>query len=184
MADIAASAVIGSVAGIAECTVNQPLIYFKNCLQTKTPISFKPTTLYRGYTTNIATLAPITAIQVSMTHAAQKVLFPRKKGDGPAPLWQTMIAASIAGAGSGLIGGPSEAVILQQQKTGASSMDTLRRMWSERGLRGLFRGTQHCCLRDAGFTVGFSALGPYLTEQCVASPHFNEFTGSLVGGII
>jgi len=37
MGDVVASTVIGAISGIAEVTVNQPLIFVKNALQTVCP---------------------------------------------------------------------------------------------------------------------------------------------------
>lgn len=187
MADIVASACIGATAGIAEVSFNQPLIYFKNCLQTKTPIQLKPSVLYRGYGTNVATVAPITSLQVAMSAFMYKTLFAKGNRDNNITtphLYQTALASTIAGAISGVVAGPSETVILQQQRTGASAIDTMKKMYAENGLRALFRGTQPAMIRDGLFSCGFIAVVPFLTDCLHQYSMFNDFTAPLAGGLI
>ena len=50
-------------------------------------------------------------------------------------------SAAAAGACSAIISGPAELVMIQQQKHGGGLGETAARLFRERGLAGMFRGT-------------------------------------------
>lgn len=169
---------IGAIAGVLEVTVNQPLIFFKNALQTKMAIPKNPLTWYRGYAVNAGSLAPITAIQVAASGLYYDLLFAPKvspttsssaavsaAATASPSLFANATSAMLAGMTSGLVSGPAESVILQQQFTGANAVDTLKRMAAEAGARSVYRGTSYAMFRDGVFTAGFMALGPFLSRS-------------------
>lgn len=87
-----------------------------------------------------------------------------------------------AGAMSGLLSGPSESIILQQQATGRGAMETVKSMSAQAGAKSIFRGTPLAMMRDGGFTAGFMALGPFLVNT-FASHGQSEIVSRLFGGI-
>ncbi len=62
-----------------------------------------------------------------------------------------------AGALSGLISGPSESVIVHQQKTGLGAGAAFSEMKKKAGIAGIYRGTSFAMFRDGLFTAGFMA---------------------------
>jgi len=178
--DVVVDAGIGAVAGMAEVTVNQPLIYFKNSIQTGAKIASNPAVWYRGYLTNVGTLAPITAIQVSATTILSNVLF--GKAPSQANDAEKSISAVGAGALSGLISGPSESIILHQQRTGEGTFAALKSIRSDAGWKGVFRGTSYAMFRDGLFTAGFMAGAPMLVKRLRDDYNLSEPTARLAGG--
>jgi hypothetical protein len=87
-----------------------------------------------------------------------------------------------AGGCCGLIAGPSETIILKQQAAGTGALATLRSVLSEGGIRALYRGTQFAMMRDAGFTAGFMALGPFATDMLHKNGQ-SELVSRLAGGM-
>jgi hypothetical protein len=83
----------------------------------------------------------------------------------PSTLIENATSAMLAGMTSGLVSGPAESVILQQQFTGASAIPTFKRMAGEAGALSVYRGTPYAMFRDGVFTAGFMALGPFLSAQ-------------------
>src|SRR5436190_10183532 len=70
---VALNIAVGSIAGVAEVIVDQPLIYFKNMLQQGSKISLRPKVLYRGFGVNVACMAPTTAIQIAANKALKTI---------------------------------------------------------------------------------------------------------------
>jgi len=81
---------------------------------------------------------------------------------------QKVASASVAGACSGLVAGPSELVMLAQQQNGASLLKATKAVFAAHGLRGLLRGVGPTMVRDGGFAAGYLGLKPVLHEKLKA----------------
>jgi len=153
------NAAIGIVAAGAEIAIDQPLIYFKNMMQSKRPINWKmPAAWYRGAGAGIASLAPTTAIQVAVNGMLND------KADNNSSTLRQMMNAWCAGAMSAVVSSPSEALIFHQQAGGKNAFQTMKHLWQEHGTRCLYRGMLATAIRDGGFACGFLALGPAAKE--------------------
>lgn len=115
---------------------------------------------------NVASLAPITAVQVSCSQIFRSLLF-NNRDDYVAKA----TSAFSAGAVSGLISGPSECIIVNQQATGMGVGGTFSSIYKAAGLSGIIRGSIFAMLRDASFTAGYVALAPIAAEAL-----YNEMT--------
>uniref|UniRef100_A0A146LB89 Citrate transport protein n=2 Tax=Lygus hesperus TaxID=30085 RepID=A0A146LB89_LYGHE len=151
------SIVAGSLSGTLEASVNQPLIYIKNCIQLNKPVRVNPLYWYRGYVANVGSLAPATVIQVTLSHLLLSHVFHKDMSRR-----NVVTSAFTAGAISGMITGPAESVIVNQQLHGNTILHTLRTIYTDAGLRGIFRGTPYVMFRDGSYTAGYIALAPML----------------------
>ncbi|KAK9916384.1 hypothetical protein WJX75_002075 [Coccomyxa subellipsoidea] len=147
---------IGGVAGVSEVLIMQPTIAIKNALQEGRPIPWHPRALYRGLAVNAASIAPITAIQFG-THR----LLERALGKDISELGKVGAAAG-AGAASALVGCPAELLMIQQQKTGQRLLTEARRIVSELGALGLYRGLTATTIRESVYTGSYLGLCPVL----------------------
>ncbi|EIE26829.1 mitochondrial carrier [Coccomyxa subellipsoidea C-169] len=86
---------------------------------------------------NAASIAPITAIQVSG-------------------------AAAGAGAASALVGCPAELLMIQQQKSGRPLLAEARRIVFQLGTLGLYRGLTAMTIRESVYTGSYLGLCPVL----------------------
>ena len=87
-----------------------------------------------------------------------------------------------AGAISGLISGPSESVIIQQQRTGKGAGATFSSMRQAAGVSGILRGTPFAMFRDGLFTAGFLAVAPLLAQQA-RDQGLSEVPARLAGSV-
>lgn len=165
---LAENIAIGSAAGIAEVTIDQPLMYFKNMIQQGKPIYDNSQSWYhnlrvwyRGYAVNAGSMAPITAIQVAATQAIQEQIAPA----GEASSTQRIGAATAGGMISALVSSPSELVILHKQNDGGSTMQTIRAIVAHKNHLNIMRGVMPTAGRDGGFTAGYMGLAPVIKEQ-------------------
>jgi len=148
---------IGVAAAAAEITIDQPLVYWKNMIQSGKRIDWaRPQAFYRGAGVNLASLAPTTAIQVAINGLLNDI-------QAHYPLRQ-MVNAWLAGAMSAIVSSPSEALILHQQMSGKNAFETAKNLWKQFGKTCLTRGILPTCIRDGGFACGFLALGPAAKE--------------------
>lgn len=182
------NSLIGASAGACEVTiVGQMLQAIKNRLQAGTHTSASDVTnktvmsllkqLYKGYGVNVASMAPITAIQVG----TNGLLSPYLNGSDT----QKTGAAFIAGATSALASSPADMLVIQQ---GHVVKDTLSRTLKEifdihnplsySNLKKLFRGLTPTAIRDGGFTIGYITLGDILKR------YLGIDTGSHLGDAI
>jgi predicted MFS family arabinose efflux permease len=153
---------IGSVAGITEVLINQPLIYVKNTLQQRKKIIFHPSIWYRGFGVNIACMVPTTAVQISTNKVLEDVFC-------DASVKAAMLRSLSAGALSALVSNPIELVILHQQNDGKAAYPTIKNLTARQGLSGLYRGLSPKMLRDGLFGVGFLSMYPLLESKIRAT---------------
>lgn len=69
---------VGATAGAIEITIQQPTIALKNAMQTGAPLPRSIPALYRGLGVNVVSIAPITAVQFSLTAALTAVVLSRR----------------------------------------------------------------------------------------------------------
>jgi hypothetical protein len=116
MPDFIRETMLGAVAGCVEVSCMQPTIAIKNAVQEGRAVSFTPTALYRGYFVNLATVAPMTAVQFGATggytqaFAALTERLPRGE--------ERVACAAMGGATAALVGAPAELIVIQQQRAG------------------------------------------------------------------
>jgi hypothetical protein len=178
MHDTAKNITIGSLTGIAEVTVNQPLVYVKNALQQGNRLV--PQHCYRGYSVNAASSAPITAVQVAANGILQKVFARDKQQLSDA---QKTAASFGAGALSALISSPCELLMMHQQTTGKSIEHTVRQLLESRGITGFTRGLVPTALRDGGFTIGYLSLAKKIQQQLLTRMD-SKTCAALAAGVV
>ncbi|KAF0717287.1 Aste57867_2384 [Aphanomyces stellatus] len=151
-------AVIGSLSGMFEVLCQQPLVYFKNCIQQNQPISFRPSVLYRGVGIMCGSIAPVSAVQFAVDGVLATYVETRTDA--------TRIGtAAFAGVCSSLLSSPAELVMTLQQHTGHAMVCTTQDIWRTHGLPGLYRGLPLTMLRETVWCACFLALGPAFGEK-------------------
>ena len=116
------NAVIGIAGGCIEVCYGQPMLYAKNASQQGLPLTLNPRVLYRGFVVSVTNMAGLTGIQFPLTGAVTKVITggaDRAVSDG-----EKVAAGFIGGGLSGLLCGPAELVMVQQQRFGGSLVST------------------------------------------------------------
>ncbi|CAI5965223.1 unnamed protein product [Closterium sp. NIES-64] len=112
----AVSTAIGGLAGVIEVLLQQPLVTWKNAVQDMRPVPLHPRLLYRGVAVNAASIAPINGFQFGANTFLEEWLAARGQLNDTTRTG----AATAAGAMSGIITGPAELLMIQQQKWGGS----------------------------------------------------------------
>ena len=114
--------------------------------------------LYRGLKPNLIGVTPEKAIKLTLNDVFREY-FTEKNGDGKIKLWQEMISGAGAGFFQVAATNPMEIVKLRMQLQGESGAKlTALNTIQDLGLRGLYKGTAACWLRDVPFSIVFFPL--------------------------
>lgn len=169
----------GSVAGVLEVAVDQPLVTIKNDLQRGKQPSFRPAHLYRGFGVNAGSMMPITAMQMGAFELFKHGLQDENRQNLSDS--KKLFAATGAGALSAAASGPSELLMVQQQKNKATLRKTFSGVKKNYGTRVFARGMTSAAFRDGGFTGGYLAGGPALSNK-FADAGLSEPLATVAGG--
>eukprot|EP01024_Parvocaulis_polyphysoides_P001288 TRINITY_DN10349_c3_g1_i3.p1 TRINITY_DN10349_c3_g1~~TRINITY_DN10349_c3_g1_i3.p1 ORF type:complete len:313 (-),score=2.63 TRINITY_DN10349_c3_g1_i3:931-1743(-) len=153
---------IGAACGITEITLMQPTVAFKNALQEGRSIPLNPIQWYRGYMMNLVSITPTIAMQFSANYLYEK-LYRGFYGKAPTELGTIMIAA-CAGATSAVVIGPTELVVIQQQRHFRNLSIMLPHLWKNYGASWMMRGIDATVCREAIYCGGYLGLAPVLKQ--------------------
>lgn len=178
------SIAIGSVSGMTEVMVDQPLITIKNYLierrtnpDAKVPCTIKD--FYRGFNANMLGMVPTTAMQM-LAYDKVNSLFEEEEKTS----YQSWAAVSASGVAGAIPASPIELVIIRQNKDQIPLSKALKSIVQEHGVSKLVgRGFVATALRDTGFTKGMLEGHPWAKEQLVTSfPSIPNSAASLIAG--
>lgn len=159
------NATVGMTVGVIEVLLLQPFNYCKNMIQQGQPLSADPRKLYRGVGANAVNMGSCTMIQFSVGGSLKKYI---SGPDGKQQLkpMEEMGTGIAAGVVSALVGCPLELIMIQQQRKGLNTIDTLKGI----GLGPtIFRGFIGAAVREGLWTCGYFSIPPivrkYLRES-------------------
>ncbi|KAJ8604052.1 hypothetical protein CTAYLR_001733 [Chrysophaeum taylorii] len=170
---------VGSVAGAIEAAATQPLTYLKNTVQQRLRVSADPRIVYRGTLASCCADASLIGSQFVLCGSLQKLMVNHQTRT--LSFFEEIICALGAGAASGLPCCALELTMIQQQRYGGSTMDTLRSLLAARG-GGLFRGLGPSAAREAVFAAGYLGLSPQMDR--LLPPTWATALSSLFSGLI
>jgi solute carrier family 25 (mitochondrial aspartate/glutamate transporter), member 12/13 len=121
--------------------------------------------LYQGIKPNLIGVAPEKSIKLSLNETFREY-FTKSNGDGKIRLHQEILSGGGAGFFQVAATNPMEITKLRMQLAGESGKKlTATNVISELGLRGLYRGTAACWLRDVPFSFIFFPLNAHLKRM-------------------
>jgi hypothetical protein len=178
---------LGVSAGTIEVSLLQPMLYCKNATQQGLPLTLNPRILYRGVGMSIINMSVITGAQFPLTGLCTKLVTggePRKLSSA-----EKILTGFMGGAISGFLCAPMELVMIQQQRHGESLVHQTRRILTNYGVTGLFRGLFTACGREGLFTAGYLGIGPVFADKLrdegyIANHKAASFVGAAGAGCI
>ena len=176
------NALLGIAAGSIEVCCQQPMLYLKNASQQGLPMTLDPRILYRGLFASVANMGILTGIQFPLTGLVSQAF---TGGVDRRLSSREMVASGFCGGLiSGLVCGPMELIMIQQQRFGTSIMSTPGRVMAQGGGGGaLLRGVTTACGREGLFTAGYLGLAPALSRQLVDDGVLGEGAADVAGAI-
>jgi hypothetical protein len=128
----------------------QPFNYCKNMVQQHQPISFNPMVMYRGVGANAVNMGSCTMIQFVTGGRFKQMLL-----DGQVrrlSLKEEMMCGIGGGSISALVGSPLELIMIQQQRKGLSTVNTIKDI--TKNPMNVARGFTGAMIREALWTCG------------------------------
>lgn len=142
-------------------TCFQSLNYLKNASQQKLPLTMNPRVLYRGYPSNLVNMTSATVWQFVVMGSVQQLLL---NGENRSLTdTENLISGMAAGMSSGLLCGPAELVMIQQQRKGGSIQAAAGHI----GVSRMFRGLGCCAVREGLWSVGYLSLPTIVRTKLV-----------------
>lgn len=173
-------ATAGSAAAIAEVVVNHPFWTMKTRMQTGEPFTMKPNVLYRGFKLNVASMIPITVVQMWAYSVFQSQEFAAIQNP-----WSMAACAFSAGAIPAVFACPVEMVMTHMKKD--DKFSTIARMLMKQGgIQRLYAGFMMTAMRDGVFTIGYMVapdfIKPKLQPYC-ETDESAAFWSKVVAGV-
>lgn len=172
----------GSLIGAAEVAIDHPLWVIKTRMQNKEKFTLSPRILYRGITANMASMMPITAIQVAATNVLEATFFPVTQNNKPQvnSELQNIACAFVGGAASASVSTGTELVMAHM--TPKRGFLQTAKWFNTMGFRRLNTGFVGTATRDGIFTIGFMKA-PILVEKQLVNlfPNHRKVSSAISG---
>ncbi len=144
-----------SAAACIELSVGHPLWTIKVGLQKGLPFTLSPSVLYRGVLGNLASMIPITVMQLASKNVIKNTVFSDSKQSSA---FQNVASAAGGGAFAATLACPVEMVMTNMKEGGPGFVSTTHSLMNQGGVGRLYSGFIMTALRDGCFLVGFAAL--------------------------
>eukprot|EP00483_Globobulimina_turgida_P012323 UN12346 len=174
----AQNAAVGMLVGTIEVCIDQPFLYWKNAAQQHLPFTLNPKLMYRGLLASVSNMAALTAIQFFGTGVIKRAIVGNQ--DRALTSSETLLSAFAGGAISGIVCGPLELTMIQQQRFGGNIIGTPLHIIKETGVSGMLRGVLPAITREGIFTCGYLGVTPLLERKISQNERFNALPTPLV----
>lgn len=155
------NATVGMTVGVIEVMCLQPFNYAKNMVQQGMPLSADPRKLYRGVGANCINMGSCTMLQFAVGGALKKAV----KGENttrPLKIYEEMGCGITAGIISATVGSPLELVMIQQQRKGGGSLETVKSIANPSNIG---RGFIGAAVREGLWTCGYLSIPPIVRSN-------------------
>lgn len=174
----------GGLGGALEVLVDHPLWTLKTRLQDpsipkESKIKLNPRILYRGLGPNMASMMPITGLQIGAAQAVKSVIENTNVDKEISELCD-LFSSAMGGFVSATVSSPTE-LTMSRQTEHRGFYATMKDMIRRDGFRSLGRGFWGTANRDAIFTSTYLFGVPYIKNKL--KPHISDEAATLVGGV-
>ena len=169
--DYLLNSLIGTIAGVIEVTLLQPLVYFKNTTQQgKLHLTFNPSIIYRGVYMSMFNMSMMTGIQVPLSRLISTKIFNNN----------ILPASIIGGYLSGYFCSPVELIIIQQQKHGYNMIKTSKYIINKYSVLKLLKGSYSGCFRESIFAFGYLGIAPKVSSYLINERKLSSYYTKLI----
>lgn len=158
-------AIIGAAVGSAEMAIMRPAVFWKTELQQNRfslSRAVNPSYCYRGLPLAVVSIAPITCIQYGATSFFSSCFKAWRGSESQVRDTDKILASVMAGVASALVQSPTQLVEVNQSNHGSSMFATARKIVSQNGILGLWRGYSMGATREGIFCSSYIAINPLI----------------------
>lgn len=155
------NASVGAAVGTIEVLCLQSLNYCKNMMQQGQPISLDPRKMYRGVGANCVNMGSCTMIQFAVGGSLKNMVL----GEQPTrqlKAHEEMLCGISAGVISAPVGSPLELIMIQQQRKGGNTLETMKSIASP---NTVMRGFAGAAVREGLWTCGYLSIPPIVRRN-------------------
>lgn len=160
------NATVGMTVGCIEVLCLQPFNYAKNMVQQGQPLTMDPRKLYRGVGANCVNMGSCTMIQFASGGALKKAITGGDPIARPLKAYEEMGCGIAAGMLSATVGSPLELIMIQQQRKGGNTLDTLKSIANPSNIG---RGFIGAAVREGLWTCGYLSIPPIVRSNLMTS---------------
>lgn len=154
------NATVGMTVGVIEVLCLQPFNYCKNMMQQGMPLSADPRKLYRGVGANAVNMGSCTMIQFAAGGSLKKLVLGGEQRT--LKMHEEMGTGVVAGALSALVGSPLELIMIQQQRKGGGTVETVKSIANP---KNCLRGFMGMAVREGLWTCGYLSIPPIVRRN-------------------
>jgi len=154
------NATVGMTVGVIEVLCLQPFNYCKNMMQQGQPLSSDPRVLYRGVGANAINMGSCTMIQFAVGGSLKKMVLGGEQRQMKA--YEEMGTGITAGVISALAATPLELIMIQQQRTGGGTAETIKSIAKP---DKIMRGFMGAAVREGLWTCGYLSIPPIVRRN-------------------
>ncbi len=175
------SVFVGSALGVTGYTINMPFWTAKTRIQAGAPFTLNPFVLFRGLTSILATMAPITTIQIAFTSAIERVM----DAETTVSSQQRMLTSFLGGASAAPFSNALTMIIVQQHKQeNASFLATAKSTYTKYGLSRFTAGLPAQMVADGLYVFSFYALASWLRMNLYSEEQSQSLNAKITSGLM
>ena len=184
------NAMMGAFGSTVEVLIQHPLLTYKNSIQSNFNLRCNLKCMYKGVGINALTMGPITSMQFAGFGFLYNFL--HKNNVCQSDNIISIISSTSAGILSGFIAGPTELLIVQQQKYDQSFSKSFLNIKQNYGYKYFSKGLFPCIFRESVYVFGFCTLTPFFEKKLITHipKYYKEkivrtsLTASVMSGLI
>ncbi len=173
---------LGLLAGAIEVTLLQPILYCKNTVQQNIKITLNPRVMYRGLSVSILNMSICTGIQFPLTSMITKTITGGKARRLTSS--EQLIASFSGGFLSGVVGGPLELILIQQQRFGGNILKVPATLVKNFGPTVIGRAMHLCSGREGLWCAGYLGITPVLSRYLNEVHNVKETTAKIYASVV
>ena len=144
-------------------------------VQQQRPIQLNPAVMYRGVGANCINMGSCTMIQFAVGGKLKSLVTAGESEARHLTLAEEMSCGVVAGAVSGLVGSPLELIMIQQQRKGGGTVETIKNII--KNPPNIYRGLVGAATREALWTCGYLSIPP-VVRRTLMEKYPDTFTSN------
>ena len=155
------SIMTGTIAAVAEASINHPLWAVKLRQQANKSFTLNPSILYRGFSIHVFSRIPTTSLQMAGSYYCQNNVFSRIDS----PSTRSILSGLAGGAIAATFQTPVELTMTYQHKYGKNVLHQVNHIVTSQGIRALQTGYGGTAIRLGSYTCSFFSVQPWIKNN-------------------
>ena len=170
----------GTVAAVAEATINHPLWAIKLRQQANKPFTLNPGILYRGFTGHVISRIPTTSLQMLCSDYFQNNVFSTINSHEA----KLILSGFFGGVMAAILQTPVELTMTYQHKYGKNFLSQVSNIVGSKGAWALQTGYGGTAFRLGSYTCCFFAIQPLLKNKLEKKYNLTTLSSHIASSVL